>query len=66
MKRFANLMVEAKELEAKLDTDWAEEHVDVYEAFDAKINEAYINGDLTDDEFNTLATIAFYDYFDLK
>ena len=66
MTRFEELAITALELEASLDTEWAETHPDVYEAFDKEINEAYNEGSINDAEFNELACTAFYDYFELK
>ena len=52
----------ARELERHIDTDWADEHADAYDGFASILEYAWSNGDLTDAEFNALASIAFYDY----
>lgn len=62
--KFDDLMKMAKQLEAKQNTDWAEEHADHYDQFDEIINEEYDAGNLTAEQFNVLALTAFYDYTD--
>ena len=61
-----DLLREAKRLGEKVNTDYAEEHPEEWEAFDDCIQIAYDRGDITAAEFNELATTAFYDYFNLK
>lgn len=64
--KFDELMKLAKNLEANLETEWAEEHADHYEQFDEIINEEYDNGNITAWQFNKLAHTAFYDYPEIK
>lgn len=39
--KFDELMVKAEELHEKIDTDYADEHEEEWNAFDAEINAAY-------------------------
>ena len=64
--KFDELMVKAEELHEKIDTDYADEHEEEWNAFDAEINAAYDSGKISASEFDRLAVMAFYDYFDLK
>ena len=71
MKKIDELMNEALRLEQlrlehETDTDWADENEDQYNAFADVIEAAYDAEELTADEFNELACIAFYDYDGLK
>lgn len=59
---YTRLLPQARELERHIDTDWADEHADAYDDFAALLEDAWSNGDLTDAEFNALASIAFFDY----
>ena len=66
MNLFKKLMKEARELGAKVDTDWAEEHSALYDRFADRLEQAYDDGDLSARQFDELACTAFYDYPDLK
>ena len=59
---YSLFLPQARELERHIDTDWADEHADEYDDFAALLEDAWSNGDLTDAEFNALASIAFFDY----
>ena len=61
-KLYNEWMIEARALEAGLDTEWAEEHEELYEAFAEKCESAYNDGRLTDREFTELILTALYDY----
>ena len=60
--RYRELLPQARELERHIDTDWAEEHEDRYEAFADQLEYDYHLGLISDAEFNSLVAIAFYDY----
>ena len=58
------LITEARELEMHIDTEWAETNAGRYDDFANTIEDKYAAGLLTDAEFNSLASIAFFDYPD--
>lgn len=66
MTKYGALMKKAKELEKMLNTEYAEEHAELWERFDSEINAAYESGEITEKQFNKLVCTAFYDYNDLK
>ena len=59
---YEELIPKARELEKHIDTDWAYEHESLYDDFAADIEFLHANDHLTDAEFDSLASIAFYDY----
>lgn len=63
---FDELMKEALELERHLETEWAEENASLYDLFADRIELERLAGRITDEQFNQLASIAFYDYADIK
>ena len=63
---FERLKKEAKRLEKLVNTEYSEVYAEKWDKFDEKINSAYDNGLINEEQFNELALIAFYDYFDLK
>ena len=60
------LMKRAKALGSRVDTIWAEIHVDAYQSFADELEALYAEGKLTGKEFNDLAVVAFYDYYNMK
>lgn len=56
------LRKQAKFLESRLDTDWAEENAQQYTDFEKAVNKAYDEGRISGKEFNELVLTAFYDY----
>lgn len=66
MKSFNSLMKTARRLEQLVDTDYAETHPEKWDRFEKDINNAHDAGTITAEQFNKLACIAFYDFFDLK
>lgn len=56
------LMEEAKRLGEHIDTEWAEEHGDEYDALMARLDALYESGEIDGDEYNEIADVAFYDY----
>ena len=62
MKRYDELMQEAKCLEASQCTEWAEEHEDEYDAFAATCENEWHAGNLTNAEFKMLILTGLYDY----
>ena len=52
----------AHKLGNRLDTDWAYEHEDEYNALMDTLEALYDSGVMTGAEFNEIAGIAFYDF----
>ena len=59
---YEELMKVALELGEHVDTEWAEENSAQYDEFADRIEDAWNRGKISDDEFNELALVAFYDY----
>lgn len=56
------LIIRAKFLRQRIDTDWAYENAREYEKFAEGLDLLYNRGDLTGHEYNELSMIAFYDF----
>ena len=60
-----SLIEEAEMLGAHVDTEWAEEHADLYTSFQDKLDREYDAGRLTAAQYNEIGSTAFFD-FDVK
>lgn len=60
--KYEALYKEAKSLERRLETDWAEENYGVYDSFVEVCEKAYNDGEITGSQFNKLVDTALYDY----
>ena len=62
LRKFHDLCEWANDLERALNSEWADEHPEEWDAFEDEIEKEYARGNITGAQFNTLALIAFYDY----
>ena len=59
---FDELMKEATRLGEHVDTEWAEEHGEEYDALMERLETLYAEGKITAFEYNEIADVAFYDF----